>query len=674
MGSYDIGISGLRASQTALDVIGNNIANAATEGFHRQEVDLRPENEIYTGGILVGSGVDVARIRRYVDHLLDEEIIRQQSTISQIGRELEALRTMESTFAELTTSALSSAMDTFFNALHDLSSQPSDTSLQSMAIAGAESLTFQLRNMSANLRALDERVYTEANETVEEINLLAEQIAIMNREIHALTVRGNAPNNLLDQRAGLITRLGELVGIRIENKDFNVVDIAVGDTALILGGHVTELKLGLIENGNTYDLGVGPAGNENRSASLTGGTLGGLLNLHNSVIRDVDAKLDTLAQSIITQVNRLHVQGVGEHGSFTGLTGWVLPPENLSEFNPPITDGTLYIRITDASGNVRRESFTVNAAVHTMSDIAAWLGGLTGINAAGTTISGGKLHIQADAGYTFDFLGGALEDIPPAGPDNTLAGFGGNAPPVIKVSGTYTGMANEIYTCTVKTSPPGQTGLTIGSGSMALEVTNSAGEVVAILNVGEGYEPGTLLSIEEGIRISLDANGSSAGYLNDGELFRIEALSNTDTSGVLAAAGINTFFEGAGAASIDICEDIRNSGRRIATRGSVSRTDSIVLAMARLGDQAFSELGNMTPKGYYRALATDIANQISINEVKLGDAEGVWRNLRDQRDAVSGVDLNQEATRMLVFERMFQSMARFLNTVARTQETLMTMM
>ena len=88
----------------------------------------------------------------------------------------------------------------------------------------------------------------------------------MNREIHALTVRGNAPNNLLDQRAGLITRLGELVGIRIENKDFNVVDIAVGDTALILGGHVTELKLGLIENGNTYDLGVGPAGNENRSA------------------------------------------------------------------------------------------------------------------------------------------------------------------------------------------------------------------------------------------------------------------------------------------------------------------------------------------------------------------------------------------------------------------------
>ena len=106
----------------------------------------------------------------------------------------------------------------------------------------------------------------------------------------------------------------------------------------------------------------------------------------------------------------------------------------------------------------------------------------------------------------------------------------------------------------------------------------------------------------------------------------------------------------------------------------MSRTDSIVLAMARLGDQAFSELGNMTPKGYYRALATDIANQISINEVKLGDAEGVWRNLRDQRDAVSGVDLNQEATRMLVFERMFQSMARFLNTVARTQETLMTMM
>jgi len=674
MGGYDIGISGLQAAQTALSVIGNNIANAATEGFHRQEVDLRPEDEVYTGGILIGNGVEVARIRRQVDQLLDDEIIRQQSTISQISRELEALQTVESTFAELTTSALSSAMDTFFNALHDLSSQPSDTSLQSMAVAGAESLAFQFRNMSSNLTALDERVYAEAADTVEEINLLANQIATMNREIHTLTVGGNDPNNLLDQRAGLITRLGELVGIKVHSKDFNVVDVTVGDTALILGSHVTELEVSLIENSGNYDLGLAAAGTDKYSTAVTGGSLGGLFNLRNSVIRNVDTELDTLAQSIITQVNQLHVQGVGAAGSFTSLTGWVLSSQTLSEFNPPVSDGTIYIRITDSSGNVTRAGFNVNAATHTMSDITTWLGGLTGINSSGTTVSGGKFHIQADAGYTFDFLGGALEDIPASGADNTMAGFGASAAPLVNVYGTYTGASNETYTFTVQTSPPGQTGVAIGNGSMVLEVTNGAGDVVATLNVGAGYEPGALLTVEEGITIALNVNGSSAGYLNDGELFRVEALANTDTSGVLAATGINTFFEGAGAASIDVCEDIRNSGARIASRGAVAQTDnSIALAIARLGDETFSELGDLTPKAYYRALATDIGNQIAIGEIKLGDAEGVWRNLREQRDAISGVDINQEATRMLVYERMFQSMAKFLNAVSRTQDALMTL-
>ncbi|MBE0535196.1 MAG: flagellar hook-associated protein FlgK [Phycisphaerae bacterium] len=674
MGVYDIGISGINAAQTALDVIGNNIANAATEGFHRQEVDLRPRNEVYNGGLLIGNGVEVARIRRMVDHLLEEEIVRQQSTMSQISRELEALQTMESTFAELTASALSSALDSFFNALHTLSSQPSDTSLQSMAMAGGESLTFQLRNMSVNLTALDDRVYAEADETVRKVNLLAHQIATMNQEIQSLTIRGGSPNNLLDQRAGLITRLGELVGIKVTNKEYNSVDVTVGDTSLVLGSHVTELKIGLVENAGNYDLGLAAVGAEKYSTTVSGGTLGGLFNLRNNIIRDVDDRLDTLALSIIQQVNQLHVQGVGTAGSFTNLTGWVLQSETLSQFKPPVTDGTMYIRITDAAGNVTRAGFDVDADTHTMSDITAWLGGLTGINSSGTTVSGGKFRIQAEAGYTFDFLGGALADIPPSGANNTMAGFGGIAAPLVKISGTYTGAANEMYTATVKTTPAGQTGLAIGNGSMTLEVTNAAGQVVAVLNVGQDYEPGAVLTLEEGIRISLNVNGASPGYLNDGEFFRIEALANTDASGVLAATGMNTFFKGAGAASIDICDDVRNSGARIATRGAVAQTDnSIALAIARLGDQAFSTLGNLTPKAYYRTLATDIGDKIAINQIKLGDAEGVWRNLREQRDAVSGVDLNQEATRMLMYERMFQSMAKFLNAVSRTQDALMTM-
>ena len=145
-----------------------------------------------------------------------------------------------------------------------------------------------------------------------------------------------------------------------------------------------------------------------------------------------------------------------------------------------------------------------------MSDIAAWLGGLTGINAAGTTISGGKLHIQADAGYTFDFLGGAAEDIRRPG-RTTRGGFWRKRTARDQGQRHLHGSGQRNLYLHGEDKPagtdrPGDRQRQHGPGG-----TNSAGEVVAILNVGEGYEPGTLLSIEEGIRISLDANGSSGG-------------------------------------------------------------------------------------------------------------------------------------------------------------------
>ena len=64
MASYEIGISGIHAAQKALNVIGNNLANAATEGYHKQEIDLRPAEDALSNGQMVGQGVEFSGIRR----------------------------------------------------------------------------------------------------------------------------------------------------------------------------------------------------------------------------------------------------------------------------------------------------------------------------------------------------------------------------------------------------------------------------------------------------------------------------------------------------------------------------------------------------------------------------------------------------------------------------------
>lgn len=206
-----------------------------------------------------------------------------------------------------------------------------------------------------------------------------------------------------------------------------------------------------------------------------------------------------------------------------------------------------------------------------------------------------------------------------------------------------------------------------------VEVKNGSAVTVATINIGEGYVPGTIVEIEDGVKISFGPNGVSAGYFNDGDVFTLSALSDSDTSDFLAAVGINCFFSGTDATSIGVCSDISDSGSRIAVSCSVEMTDSRNASlMAGVGDVARSELNGLTLKEYYRALATDIGNQISVMEMRHENTGGVLRNLSNQRDATSGVDINEEATKMLVFERMFQAMAKYINAVSDTLDSLIT--
>jgi flagellar hook-associated protein FlgK len=665
MGSYEIGLSGLDAAQKALDVIGNNIANAATEGYHRQRVELSPTEDVYVNGVYIGQGVEFEGITRLIDKFLDGQIVNQESSMGQISKELEALRTMESTFGELSTDGLSTAIDNFFNALHELSAKPKDKNYQYPVISAAQSLSSQLRSLGTTVSNLQTRVYQEAQSTVESINTLAAQIAELNGNIYTMTVMGKEANSMLDQRDQLITELARLTGITTIDMENDVVNIRVGDMALVVGSNAFELELGLVVNGSNYDFGITPAGTNNYNTQLTGGKLGGLFSLNNEILRDVETKLDTLAKSIVFEVNKLHVQGVGASGSFSRLTGWTMTSTNLSDFDPPLVDGqTLYVRVTYPDGSVVRESIAVDASVggDTLTTMAAKFAAITGLS--GSQVNSGQLEIVADAGYTFDFLGGIMADPPPAGADNTMTG---NVPD-IDISGLYTGTTNKIYTFTVVGNG------TVGSGTVEVSVNDGSG-VFTSINVGDGYIPGTVVTVDDGIKISFDTNGPNAGDLNNGELFRISALANSDSSGFLAATGINCFFSGTTSTSIEVTDyvsNLVNGMDRIAVSGTYGKDDNAnVSAMANLGNTSISDLGGLTLKQYYRDITTDIGEQVSAAQVREDSASGIWRSLTKQRDETSGVDMNDEAAKMMVFERMFQAMAKYINTISESLDTIM---
>ncbi|MHC4460049.1 MAG: flagellar hook-associated protein FlgK [Planctomycetota bacterium] len=646
---FEIGLSGLDAAQKALDVIGNNLANAATEGYHRQRIELTTAYSSQTGPVLLGGGVEIAGITRMIDNLLEKEILRQQSSLEAVYQEFITMRTVENAFGELSTgNSLSATIDEFFNAMRDLSAHPREVIWQNQAVNAAGAMAGRFRTLGEFLTTLEDQIRLEAERTMDQINALINQIAELNDKIERMEVGGSQANNLRDKRDQYIMELSGFIGVETLSREYGVIDVTAVGIPIVIGASATELEVGLNESNK---LGITVAGAYSYNANVQGGRLGGLLSLKNELVADVHDDLDDLASAIIQQINQYHVQGVGSEGSFTGLAGWVMASEDLADFVPPVTDGKIYIRVTNTStGEITRNEIDIDTSTDSLTSIATDITAITGLTAS---VSSSKLSISADVNYKFDFLPGILSE-----PTTS------NLTPEVSISGIYTGSANQTYTCTVVGN--GDVGV---ASSLQIEVKIGA-VVVKTVNVGSGYAAGDRLDIGDGILISI-----GTGTLNDTEEFTIEALASSDTSGVLAAVGINTFFYGSSASDIAVCSDIAATPGRVATALGVDMTDNTnALRLAGLRDQAVSSLNAMTPGEFYHRLITDIGQQLSVKQMRQDNIEVMVQNLANQQSEMSGVDINDEAARLLIFEQMFQAMAKYMSTVQSTVEALMAAM
>jgi len=663
MDSFSIGISGLKAAQRAFDIIGNNVANAATEGYHRQRIELRPAYLSQVGSVLLGGGVDIVGITRLIDDLLEKEIFRQQSLLGQVSQEFTTLRGVENAFGELTEgSGLSEAIDFFFNALQDLSAHPTEGIWQNQIVAAAKAMAGQFRTLGEYLTTLKEQIELEVDNSIEQVNILTSRIAELNDNIEKQEIGGGRANNLRDQRDQCITELSELVGIETQTRDYGVIDVYVAGTPVVISASSIDLEAGLKEESK---LGISVAGADNFNINVQGGRLGGLLLLRNEIVSDIHDDLDDLATAMIQQINQYHVQGVGSTGSFTELTGWRVMSEDLADFVPPITSGSVFIRVTDTTvpGTTtitRHEIDIANdlPANPTLSDFADYItNNITGLTAS---VISSKLRIQAETDYKFDFLPVVLPE-----PESGDIDFNGSSDPTVNASGIYTESSNDTLTFTV--SGTGN----VGVHTLTLTVTDGASNTIDTINIGSGYAVGDKIDVgDTGIKISL-----STGDLVDGDSFSIDVFANTDISGVLAAVGINTFFSGSSASDIAVCSDIAATPGRVASALGADMTDNAnALRMAGLKDQAVTSLNSMTPGEFYRQMVTDIGQQLFVKQARKDNIESMVQNLSNQQNEISGVDINDEATRILLFEQMFKAMSKYLSTIQSSLSTIMEML
>ena len=213
----------------------------------------------------------------------------------------------------------------------------------------------QFNTLGKYLDNLQVETKSQVDDDVKQINTLSGQIAELNGNIQHIEMTGGQANNLVDQRDALISKMSELTGVQTQEMDNGVVNVSACGVSVVVGTNAINLEAGLQSDGK---LGISAAGTYAYDTTVDGGKLGGLLEIYNNTASSIHTNLDTLASSIIQQVNKCHVQGIGTDGSFTELDGQTMPSGSISDYVPPVSDGSFFIRVTYTDPDTKQVTVT----------------------------------------------------------------------------------------------------------------------------------------------------------------------------------------------------------------------------------------------------------------------------------------------------------------------------
>jgi flagellar hook-associated protein 1 len=312
------GLSGLLAFQRALDTTSHNIANASTEGYVRQRVELgtQPASPYSNGWI--GNGVNVTTVRRTLDDFLVSQTRTGGSTLERLTVFADQAERVSKLLVD-GPSGLSGALQKLQNAIQGVATQPTSIAARQVLLGEARGVSERLQYVDGQLRNLDAESAAQVGIQAGEINSLASGIARLNKEINSgIGATGQPPNDLLDQRDRLIDQLSGKIGVTVVPQDGGILNVFVGrGQTLVL--NETASTLGTTQD--AYDGGsarvtlTDTQGTVDITASITGGRLGGLLDFRSQVLDPARSDLGRLAVGIGEALNVQHRSGVDLRGA-----------------------------------------------------------------------------------------------------------------------------------------------------------------------------------------------------------------------------------------------------------------------------------------------------------------------------------------------------------------------
>lgn len=609
----EIGKRSLMAHSTQIQTAGHNISNADTEGYSRQRVIVKSFEPIYRPDLeramvpgQIGQGCDVESINRIKDELLESRIVEQKNVESYWETRDKYYSMIESVYNEPNDVSVRTNMDKFWQGWQELSTYPESDAARLAVVVRGQTLTNSIQQQYKSLRGIGDQINGDIEAVVKQVNDLSRQIASVNGEIVRSKGLGDNPNDLMDRRDLLVEKLSSLINVTVTQKDPDEFMVHTDGQIIVQGSLARQIETVGQLDNNGY--GKLMWSDTKLDAEFHGGTLGALVELRDKDIRTEIQSLNTMALNFADLVNDVHRNAIGKNNT-TGLDFFV-----QHDF------------VENVNGNYDRNGDGV--------EDTSYIFRMTGTNA---------LKMQEQIG-----LSGTM----------TINGASGNIDVAYFSTDTVEDVINRIN------DSNGEVKAYLDRNScLVLKATSSKGMENPDFVIRHVEDSGMFLTGYSGI---LQGSGADNAYdfnranavdvlagaqfavspvLNPSAYIEVNGLIQNDVSSVAAAFKNSQGFA-------------EPSDGRAAVEMAAIRNTKIMIGSQRTFDDYFADtITNVGLKG------EQAQNQLATQNKIMSD-------LRDLRDSISGVNIDEELADIIKFQHGYNVAAKFISVQDELLDTL----
>ena len=681
----NVGVSALNTNQSALTTIGHNIANANTTGYSRQTVATKAITGQNTGFGFIGKGVQVHTVVRHYNDLLGRQSNAANAASAADAIRYQSLMQMQDVYSG-GDSSLGAAINGMMNAFADVEAAPADGTARNVVLTRMSELTARFRSAAATLNELDYSTQQQLTNNVTLVNNLAGQVATLNTQIARSIASGHQPNDLLDARDQLIREINQYIQTSQVDADDGTISLFVGGSQALVLGSTT----GLLSVAETkeypgsqkmalYFSQPGGLTLELTGAMVGGGEMAGLLKFNNEDLVAGRNMLGRLALTIATALNAQNQLGLtlsGEYGSA------------LFQLNTVATGASDITHFTRGNANTAASATATVTDSHALvasdykiifgdSDASGKQASLVRLS-DGKKIDMGRVAAGDSLNFTYDGLTFAVDA---TSVTNAQRGQSVLFQPFAHAANEIQPLvhsANDLAVSSALTAAMASSNL----GSLQLTALSTQ-DLARIPNAQQPLQ--LVFEANNGYRFQYQANGATYTYPAAGEA----ALVYTSGSAITLPA-----FDGANPPQLDPNDATAGTypawpnGWSITMTGTPQAGDTVSVGNAKdLGEgfklnagnaSAFLSLrdakvfdgGTSLSDGFSAAMAV-IGTRTQSAQYAAQLSETVANNLTADRTAVSGVNLDEEAARLLQYQQAYQASAKVISTAQSLFDSLL---